>query len=85
MQKIPVKTVFDVITDFLTSDPTPQEIIDYRMPDDLQKRLDELLVRNGEGQLTFDEQRELFDYIRANEMMSLLILKTKLKLQDNNQ
>lgn len=85
MQKIPTQTVFDVITDFLASDPTPQEIIAYHMPDEFQKRLDELLERNGEGQLTFDEQRELFDYIRANEMMSLLILKTKLKLREDNQ
>lgn len=85
MQKIPTRTIFDVITDFLTSDPTPQEIIDYIMPDEFQQRVDELVDRNGEGLLTFDEQQELFDYLRANEMISLLKLKTKLKLQEDNQ
>ena len=56
MQNVPVKTVFDAITDFLASDPTSQEIIAYHMPDEFQQRLDELLERNGEGQLTFDDQ-----------------------------
>jgi hypothetical protein len=34
-------TVFDVITDFLASDPTPEEIIAYHLPNDLQARVDE--------------------------------------------
>ncbi len=73
------RTVFDVITDFLASDPTAEELIAYHLPDDLQARVDKLVERNGEGQLTFDEQQELFDFMRADEMMALLKAKTKLK------
>lgn len=34
------RTVFDVITDFLATEPSPQEIIAYHLPDDLQQRAD---------------------------------------------
>lgn len=82
MQNAPVRTVFDVITDFLASQPTPNEIIAYHLPEDLQDRADELVERNGEGQLTFDEQQELYDFMRADDMMALLKAKTKLRLRN---
>lgn len=40
-----------------------------------------LLQRSGEGLLTPDEQRETDDFVRADEMMSLLKAKTRLKLK----
>jgi len=81
MQDTTIETVFDVITDFLASGPTLEELIAYHLPDDLQTRVDELVERNGEGQLTFDEQQELYDFMRADEMMALLKAKLKLKLK----
>lgn len=48
-------TVFDVTTDFLASDPTPEQLIACRLPDDLQARVDWLVERNGEGLLMFDQ------------------------------
>lgn len=62
MQNTPTQTVFDVLTDFLASEPTKQELLDYHLPDDLQARVDALVEKNGEGQLTFDEQQELYDF-----------------------
>lgn len=84
MQTAPIRTVFGVITDFLASDPTPEEIVAYRLPDDLQARAHELLERNSEGQLTFDEEQEMYDFMRADEMMSLLKAKARLKLRDRS-
>jgi hypothetical protein len=81
MQNAPARTVFDVITDFLASDPTPEQIIAYRLPEDLETRAHELLEKNGEGDLTFDEQQEMYDFMRADDMMSLLKAKTRLKLK----
>jgi hypothetical protein len=75
------RTVFDVITDFLATEPSPQEIIDFYMPDDLQARLDELLDKNGEGEITFLEREELERFLNANQMFSLLKTKMKLKLK----
>lgn len=82
MHSAMIRTVFDEITDFLASEPTPEALIAYHLPDDLQTRVDELVDRNGEGQLTFDEQQELYDFMRADEMMSLLKVKTKLRLRN---
>lgn len=78
-------SVFDVITDFLASEPSVEALLAYHLPAELQARVDELVERNGEGQLTFDEQQELFDYMRADEMMALLKAKTKLRLRKENQ
>lgn len=85
MQSTPVRTVFDVVTDFLASNPSPEDLIAYQLPNDLQVRADYLIERNGEGQLTFDEQQELLDFMRADEMISLLKAKTKLRLRNMNE
>ena len=82
MQNVTMRTVFDVITDFLVLQPTPEQLLEYHLPDDLQVRVDELVERNGEGQLTFDEQQELYDFMRADELMALLKAKTKLRLRN---
>jgi len=52
MQNVPTRTVFDAITDFLAMEPSPQEIIDYFLPEDLQARADYLAERNGEDLLS---------------------------------
>ena len=82
MHSTTTHAVFDVITDFLASDPTPDEVITYHLPEDLQARVDELVELNGEGQLTFEQQQELYDFMRADELMALLKAKTKLRLRN---
>jgi hypothetical protein len=76
-----VRSVFSEITDFLATNPTPEEIIAYRLPDDLQIRAHELLERNGEGKLTPEARDEMLDFVRVDEMMSLLKAKMKRKLK----
>lgn len=51
------------------------------MPDDLQARLDELLDKNREGEITLSEREELERFLNANQMFSLLKTKMKLKLK----
>ncbi|GAB5492973.1 MAG: hypothetical protein Phog2KO_31880 [Phototrophicaceae bacterium] len=82
MQPIPTKTIFDVITDFLATNPSPQEILDFKLSDELQARASDLLDRNGEDLLTYDEELEMMDFVRANDMMSLLKAKTRQKMAD---
>ena len=38
MQPAPARTVFDVITDFLASEPASQAILEYRLPAELEVR-----------------------------------------------
>ena len=80
MQPAPTRTVFDLITDFLAADPTPQAILEYRLPAELEARAQHLLERKREDHLTFDEELEMYDFIRADDMMTLLKAKTRLKL-----
>ncbi len=81
MLNIPDRNVFGEITDFLATNPTPESIIAYELPEYLQMRAHELLDRNGEGDLTPDEHREMMDYARVENMMILLKAKMKLKLK----
>jgi hypothetical protein len=81
MLNAPVRSVFGEITDFLATNPTPEEIIAYRLPDDLQERAHELLDKNGEGELTPEEYNEMMDFARIDNMMTLLKAKMKLKLK----
>lgn len=81
LQAPSLNNVFSVITDFLATNPTPEEIIAYRLPSELEARAHELLDRNGEGELSPHEIEEMHDFGRIDEMMSLLKAKTRLKLK----
>ena len=67
MQNATTRTVFDVITNFLT--------------EDLQACAGDLAARNGEGQLTQAGREELQTFVNADEIFSLLKTKMKLKHQ----
>jgi hypothetical protein len=74
------KTVFDLITDFLATEPSAEAIIAYRLPQALEERAHALLDLNSAGKLSFDEELEMYDFMRADDMMSLLKTKMRLKL-----
>ncbi len=71
--------VFAVIIEFLVSLPSDDELLAYHLPDDLQERLSDLLKRNREIELTGEEREELDDFVHADNMISLL--KTKIRLR----
>jgi hypothetical protein len=77
-------SVFDVITDFLATEPEPQAILDFRLAPELEARALELLERKGEDRLSFDEEQEMYDFIRADDMMTLLKAKTRLRLANKS-
>lgn len=85
MQNAPARTVFNVITDFLATEPSPQEIIAYQLPEDLQARVHVLLDKNGEGDLTPEEHAEMMDISRMNTMMRLLKVKMRAKLKGQDE
>lgn len=81
MQNAPTQTIYGEVTDFLANNPTPQEIVAYKLPEYLQERAHELLEKNGEGLLTSEEQKEMMDFSRIDHMLTLLKAKTRLKLK----
>ena len=85
MQGAPVRSVFSEITDFLATNPTPEEIIAYHLPDELRERAQHLLELNGEDELTPEEHEEMIDFVRIDQMMSLLKIKMRIKLKHTDE
>ena len=85
MQNAPARTVFNVITDFLATEPSPQEIIAYQLLEGLQARVHVLLDKNGEGDLTPEEHAEMMDISRMNAMIRLLKVKMRAKLKEQDE
>jgi hypothetical protein len=69
------------ILKFLTSNPSPQAIIDFKPTPAIQERISELLERNREGQLTPAESAELDEYAHINSSLSLLKARAFKKLK----
>ncbi len=78
----PDKTVSDIVTDFLGSAPTLEEIVAYRLPDELQIRAHGLLDKNRLGKLSEAEQQEIEEFRQIDHLMTLVKAKARLKLQD---
>lgn len=76
----PEVALFDEILDFLASTPTPEQIIAFQPPDNLQQRLTELLEQNQRTGLSSEEQAELDEFLRINRLMSRLKLRARRKL-----
>ena len=79
MIEIRERDVFAVITEFLADNPTDEELLAYKLPDDLQERVSELLYLNRESELTCEQRHELDNFIRADDMISRMKTKTKLR------
>ena len=74
------ETLFDEIADFLLSQPTPEQVIAYRVSQALQSRLDELLNKNAGSGLNTDERAELEQFLQYNHVLIMLKARARLKL-----
>lgn len=66
--------VYRYILNFLTSQPTPEQVAAFRPTLEMQDRLRSLLARNHEGSLTPAERQELDEYERIEHLMVMLKL-----------
>jgi hypothetical protein len=64
--------VYRYILDFIASNPTSQQIADFRPTPDMQERLRTLLDRSKSGNLTPSEHAELNEYERIEHIVILL-------------
>lgn len=63
---------------FLSSNPTPQKVLQYKISDKSQNRVSDLLSANGERTLNSNEEKELDEWVKFNNiciMLSAQILK----------
>lgn len=64
--------IYEEVYQFLISAPTPQEIIDFRVSEETQRRVSVLLSKNRDGILTPDERSELDQFEQVNHLMSMM-------------
>lgn len=76
----PPETLFDEITDFLVSQPTPEQIIAYKPSAAIDGRLHDLLDRNSRQELSAEERAELDRFLQINHLLIVLKAKARLKL-----
>lgn len=71
---------------FLLSQPTPSEILDYQISETAQDRLQELLDQNRERGLTAEEKQELDFYEELEHFMFFLKIQAydRLSTQSSN-
>lgn len=81
MSLAPEMTIKDVVTDFLSSAPTLEEIADYRLPDELQSRAHNLLDKNRAGNLSAEEQSEMEEFRQIDHLLTLIKAKARLNRQ----
>jgi hypothetical protein len=64
--------IYRYIIDFLASQPTPEQILDFRPTATMQERLKTLLIRSQSGELTAIEQQELDEYEKIEHLVIML-------------
>lgn len=84
MTKTASRTIFDVVTDFLASRPTDEEMLAYRIPSDLQARLDRLTEIDATSRLTAAQREELGDFRFVDDVLTRLRAKIRRRLEGTN-
>jgi len=64
--------IYRYILNFLASNPTPEEIADFRPTPEMQERLRTLLGLSKAGKLSPTEQKELDEYEQIEHLVILL-------------
>lgn len=80
MALAPPTKLLDEITDFLSGNPTPEEILAFKPSEALAQHALSLLERNRKNQLSPEEHAEMEEFMKMDHFMTLLKAKTRLKL-----
>ncbi|MHC5932635.1 hypothetical protein [Nostoc sp.] len=64
--------VYRYILDFLASNPTPEQIAEFKPTPEMQERLRTLLTRSNAGELTPTELKELDEYERIEHLVVMI-------------
>ena len=78
MTNAPVRSIKDIVTDFLGSAPTLAEIAAYRLPGDIQERAHLLLDKSRAGNLSDDEKAEMEEFRQIDHLLTLVKAKARL-------
>lgn len=67
--KVPI---YQGLVEYLANLATPQQILAYKISDEMQARLEELFEKNNEGDITPEERRELDKFIEFDQYFTML-------------
>jgi len=73
-------SVWDEVDEFLTSTPSPQQILAFRPSEAMQTRLQHLVERARAAALTADERAELDEHLALENFMRRLKIKALAKI-----
>ncbi len=68
------------VVELLTSSPKPEDVLSYKLPDDLQRRASYLLERNREGLITMTEKEELDQFIFLEHVFRVAKARARIQL-----
>ena len=71
------------IIGFLASGPSIEEIIQFRLSDEITQRASALLVKERNHGLTLDENKELDYYVDLGDFLGVLRAKAQLQLHES--
>jgi len=74
------QSIFSELADFIVSLPSLEAIIAYRVPEDVEERVHDLLEKNCEEGLTPEEREEMDKFMWASHLMTLAKAKARLRL-----
>ncbi|MCP6760034.1 MAG: hypothetical protein NHB32_15070 [Fischerella sp. CENA71] len=63
--------VYDEIIDFIAAGTTPQSVIDFKLSNAAQERLEDLVYKHKMGELTPQERKELDHFLTLEHIMTL--------------
>jgi len=77
---LPPIAFFDEVAELLASEPTPEDLFNFQPSEQVSVRLDELLEKNREAELTPQEQFELDEMLRLGRLVNAAVLKARIRL-----
>src|SRR3954467_4276555 len=73
------------IIDFIAAGTTPQSVIDYRPSQEAQGRVENLILREKEGQLSPEEKSELDHFMDLEHIMRMAKARARQILQSGSR
>ena len=75
---------YDEIIDFITSSPNPKDVLNFRPPSTVIKRVEDLLYKKKTSELSNDENIELDRFMLIEHIMIMAKKRAKIRSTSNS-
>jgi len=69
----------DEIAEFFATSPTPDQVLNYRLPEPILRRTSQLLKKNRDGTITEEEDAELDRFENAELFLQAVLARIRAK------